>query len=238
MAKSRGRLFFATECDEAAGRAILSEEEAHHAHRVLRLRVGDEVGVLCDGHRYPGVLENGAVVRLTGTGESQSRPRLSVYVGVGRPKSPAASAIVEAATELGAVEIAFFTSERSVVRTPGGDSRWRRVTYEACKQCGRYSPPRVWEPIDLAAWADRLPTDAVRLRLAEADGCPAIGSGLDSTQAVALLFGPEGGLSPAEESLAAQMGFAPVSLGPLVLRVETAVAAAVARLGPMIWRVE
>jgi 16S rRNA (uracil1498-N3)-methyltransferase len=184
------------------------------------------------------VLDGGAAVRLTGPGESQSLPRLSVYVGVGRPKSPAASAIVEAATELGAVEIAFFTTERSVVRAPGGDGRWRRITSEACKQCGRFSPPRVAEPMDLAAWADQLPADAVRLRLAETGGDLLDRARLESACAVAMLFGPEGGLTPAEEALAAQVGFAPISLGPLVMRVETAVIAGVARLAPIMWRDE
>ena len=162
--------------------------------------------------------------------------------------------LVEKATELGVASITPLVAERSVLKLRGerADKKiahWQAVAVAACEQCGRNRVPVVHAAVDLAGWvrahAAAAPTTspstspptspeaAQRLLLslragtsplhtaAAADGGP---------QPVWFLSGPEGGLSGTEEDLALQHGFAPVTLGPRVLRAETAPLAALAAL--------
>jgi 16S rRNA (uracil1498-N3)-methyltransferase len=237
MARSRGRLFFARECDPARGSAALLDEEVRHAYQVLRLGRGDEIGVLYEGRKYPGVLDGGRVVRLTGPGETQPKPRIEVLLGVGRPKAQAAPAVVEAATVLGAAEIAFVQAERSVPRGRTGQDRWLRAAREACKQCGRFEPPAIEGPCGLETWLGRVRHAPVKLRLSEA-GSAEPGRAASKIRAgctVAVLCGPEGGFTLQEEARADEAGFVAIRLSPLVLRVEHAAAAVLGRLGPWVW---
>jgi 16S rRNA (uracil1498-N3)-methyltransferase len=237
MAKSRGRLFFAQRCDEATGSATLPEDEARHAYRVLRLSAGDEIGVLYEGRRYPGVLDGERGVRLTGPGETQPKPAVDVLLGVGRPKQQAGTEIVETATALGAAEIAFIQTERSVIRGMSGHERWERAAREACKQCGRFQPPSVDGPCAFTRWLERTRDARLKLRLAETGGesMALIAAAIDAAGPIAVLCGPEGGLAAQEEEAAERAGFRAASLGPLVLRVELAIAAVLGCLAPSIW---
>ena len=158
--------------------------------------------------------------------------------------------LVEKATELGVASITPLVAERSVLKLKGerADKKiahWQAVAVAACEQCGRNRVPVVHPAIDLAGWlrstgqditlpeAQDTQNSAQRLLLSLRPGTAplreATGSG-DAQRPVLFLSGPEGGLSPAEEDLAVQHGFAPVTLGPRVLRAETAPLAALAAL--------
>ena len=147
--------------------------------------------------------------------------------------------LVEKATELGVASITPLEAERSVTRLKGDratkrQERWQAIAASACEQCGRNQVPVIHAPVDLAQWtkADTL-ADAQRLVLSLADGTQPLAQALQARgegQAVVFLSGPEGGLSPAEEALARANGFAPVTLGPRVLRAETAPLAALSYL--------
>jgi 16S rRNA (uracil1498-N3)-methyltransferase len=142
-------------------------------------------------------------------------------------------AVVRDATELGATRVVPVITERSVSRPPASRSeRWRRIAVEAARQCGRGDAPIVDEPAPLADVLEHWPAleahagDA-RLCLSPSASAP-IGPrlrGLDARGAIALLIGPEGGLTQAEISAAARAGFADVHLGRIVLRTETVCAA-------------
>ena len=158
--------------------------------------------------------------------------------------------LVEKATELGVASITPLVAERSVLKLKGerADKKiahWQAVAVAACEQCGRNRVPVVHPAIDLVGWL-RTPGQGMtatdghaaqdtpqRLLLSLRPGTVPLreATGSEAGQRpVLFLSGPEGGLSPAEEDLAVQHGFAPVTLGPRVLRAETAPLAALAAL--------
>jgi 16S rRNA (uracil1498-N3)-methyltransferase len=137
-------------------------------------------------------------------------------------------------------------AERSVLKLKGerADKKlahWQAVAVSACEQCGRNRVPVVHDALDLAAWVrtHAEPTaagpgsanaPALRLLLSLREGTRPLQQAAAGTGPVWFLSGPEGGLSAAEEALAVQHGFAPTTLGPRVLRAETAPLAALAAL--------
>lgn len=153
-----------------------------------------------------------------------------VTLALGMPANERMDTLVEKATELGVAALQPLICERSVLRLSGERAQrkvehWRGVAVAAAEQCGRTRVPHVADVLTLSTWlAAPAPDRSVRrvvLSLREAVPFAADGAG-----AVCVLSGPEGGLSPAEEALARQAGFAPVSLGPRVLRADTAPLAA------------
>jgi len=143
--------------------------------------------------------------------------------------------LVEKATELGVTSITPLLAERSVLKLKGerGDKKrahWQAVAVAACEQCGRNRVPVIHEAVTLAQWLQQSPAadNSLRAVLSLAEGTQPLQRALGSsnTQPVYFLSGPEGGLTAAEESLARDNGFAPVTLGPRVLRAETAPLAA------------
>ena len=145
--------------------------------------------------------------------------------------------LVEKATELGVASITPIEAERSVMRLKGDratkrQERWQAIAASACEQCGRNRVPLIQAPVDLAQWLGQaLLAHAPRYVLSLADGSVPLKTALvANTREAVFLSGPEGGLSPAEEQLACAHGFMPVTLGPRVLRAETAPLAALAAL--------
>ncbi|MFH1465541.1 MAG: RsmE family RNA methyltransferase [Pseudomonadota bacterium] len=138
-------------------------------------------------------------------------------------KGPAFETALRMASELGVGEIRPVLAARSNLRR-GNAERWRRVLEAASRQCGRAELPALAElaPLGTAMAAPDLPTTRWVATLAADLKPPPTGD-------LALLVGPEGGLSATELAEAHTAGFEPVGLGPLVLRVDTAVAAALAR---------
>jgi 16S rRNA (uracil1498-N3)-methyltransferase len=215
---------------------------AAHLARVLRLRAGDLVTLFNgDGWDYPGV-----IVAIRGERvEVELRERVA-----GLPDSPLAITLVlglargekmdlsvQKATELGVARIVPVTTERSVVRLDdeqGGRklAHWRSVAISACEQCGRSRLPRIEAPLGLEAWLSGASVPARRLLLlpgaAVALGAIAAGPG-----ELAVLVGPEGGLANSEVTAATRSGYEPRSLGPRILRAETAAMATIAILQAM-----
>jgi 16S rRNA (uracil1498-N3)-methyltransferase len=218
-------------------RVSLEGSAASHLTRVLRLRAGDAL-TLFNGHGG----EYAATIAASRDG------RLSVEVQVARAverESPLAltlaqcvsrgermDLIVQKATELGVSALVPVFSERSVVRLEAKRAErrldhWRAIAIAACEQCGRNRLPEVAAPVTLPDFVKRqdagtrvLLSPAAAARIAE----------LARAGAVTVLIGPEGGLTDAEEKSAVSAGFAPVRLGPRVLRTETAALAALALL--------
>ena len=141
--------------------------------------------------------------------------------------------ILQKSVELGVAWIQPVVCERSVVRLSGDraarrESHWQRVVIAACEQCGRNRVPGLRPTLAFRDWAAQ-PSAALRWMLA-----PGAGEPLAAREApagpVELLVGPEGGLSERELDIAATIGFAPLSLGPRVLRTETAPLAALSAM--------
>ena len=209
--------------------------------QVLRLQPGAAI-VLFDGaggEWSATVLQMGrseVSVRLGARTEVDRELPLAVTIALGMPANERMDAVIEKATELGASVIQPLVCERSVLRLAGERAQkkvahWQAVALAACEQSGRTRVPRVAAVCGLAEWLLFLPPDesAARWMLSLGES-RSIASMPRPARAVVCLSGPEGGLAPAEEAAARAAGFAPVSLGPRVLRADTAPLALLAHL--------
>jgi 16S rRNA (uracil1498-N3)-methyltransferase len=223
------------------GRVTFDADESRHLTRVLRLAPGDTV-VATDG------AGRDYTVRLDSVGEAASGTVLAVERGApesplaitlvqGIPKGDKMEAIVRAATELGVARVRPALCERTIVRLEPGRwrdraRRWQRVAREAAKQCGRAVIPEVEAPRPLAeCLAEAGPAD-LGLCFWEGGGMPLHDAlaGTSAPRSALLVVGPEGGLGPAEVEAARARALTIVSLGPRILRTETAGPAVVAIL--------
>ena len=216
------------------GRVTFDAAETRHLARVLRLQPGDTV-VASDGAGHDYTVRLDAIrPRAQGTvvGVRAGAPasRLEVTLVQGLPKSDKLEAIVRAATELGVSRVLPALTARTVVRLMGRAAearreRWQRVAREAAKQCGRAIVPDVAVARPLSACLDDVGDAALGLCLWEGDAPPLSTTLAEISRApsrVALLVGPEGGLERAEVDAARTRGWRVVSLGPRILRTETA----------------
>lgn len=154
----------------------------------------------------------------------------AIHLAVGMPANERMDWLVEKAAELGAASIQPLMSERSVLRIKGERadkkiSHWHGVAVAACEQCGRSRVPLIHDVASLADWLKGLEdaaADGSRLLLSLREGSRPLAQAVPGSGALTFLSGPEGGLSPAEEAAAIARGFSAVTLGPRVLRAETA----------------
>jgi 16S rRNA (uracil1498-N3)-methyltransferase len=218
---------------------ILSGPEAHHCRDVLRMARGDKA-VLFNGRGREitaEVVDHGrGAVRLQKLHENQTPPlRCHITLGQAIPKGKNMELIVQKAVEIGASEIAPLISERTIVdldkeEAEQKQAKWQQVAIEAAKQCGQNWLPQVRRPRKLAPFfADlsrcdlqligSLQPDALHLKKILADYTS---EHQDLPASVLMLIGPEGDFTPAELALAKSHGCLPITLGPVVLRVETA----------------
>ena len=171
---------------------------------------------------------------------TQREAKRGVHLAVGMPANDRMDWLVEKATELGVASIQPLMAERSVLRLSGERAEkklahWRGIAIAACEQCGRNRVPMIHEVAALSQWLKGAAQQAItsqRLLLSLQDGTQPLAQAVNITDGVPLLFlsGPEGGLSPSEEAAAIASGFKPVTLGPRVLRAETAPLACLAFL--------
>jgi 16S rRNA (uracil1498-N3)-methyltransferase len=206
----------------------LPAEEAHHACRSRRLREGDAVIVFDGrGHEAAGTILSASKARVEvriGEVVERPRPRPALTLAVAMPKGPRQETLIEKCTELGTAEIVPLITQRSVA-TPSDHrlDKWRRTTIEAAKQSDQcwlpvLSPPRRLEEVlaDATAFEHHLVA------------APGAGTMLDwagvlaGSASVLAFIGPEGGWTGGELNELTAAGCRPVSLGPHVLRIETA----------------
>jgi 16S rRNA (uracil1498-N3)-methyltransferase len=222
----------------------LPDGAARHV-QVLRLQPGAAL-TLFDGSgaEWPAdvvqMTRHAVVVRTGARREVDRELALNVTLALGVPTNERMDAVVEKATELGVAAIQPLLCERSVLRLAGerADKRrehWQAIAIAACEQSGRNKVPVV-EPIrPLAAWLASVgasPPHEARWLLSTSETMP-LRSRADhpAMTAVLALSGPEGGLSPAEEDSARECAFESISLGPRILRADTAPLALLAYLG-------
>ena len=231
--------FFLPPVDWQPDSLVLMDSEAHHCRDVLRLKPGDKV-VVFDGRGRELTAEitsaGASQVQLRKLHEAQTPPlRCRITLGQAIPKGKNMDLIVQKAVEIGAAEIAPILSDRTVVRldeesAASKQAKWQTVAIEAAKQCGQNWLPQVQTPQKLSQFFQEhrrfdlqligsLQTDAVHLKKILAEYSAEHG---DRPSSVLMLVGPEGDFTPAELSLARSQGCRPITLGPIVLRVETA----------------
>lgn len=226
--------------DRLADKMVVTGGEAHHMLRVLRLAAGDQVVVVDP-------VGQAAVARITETGDTEvflsmetkldekREAPITIRLAQGLPKSDKMDFIVQKAVELGISEIIPMEADTSVVRYDAAKQqsrreRWQKIAAEAAKQCQRTIVPNVAAVQDLGKllaatggetqiivlYEGRVPLGLKQV-LREKPGNDYL-----------LIIGPEGGLSSREVQLAQERGAAIVTMGPRILRTETAALAAIA----------
>lgn len=218
-----------------AGRARLTPEARHYLADVLRLAPGAALEVFDGaGGRYAGRLEDGLETVALGPREEARAGAPEIALLFALAKGEKVDLVVQKATELGAARIAPFAAARSVVRLEGAKGeerarRWRKIAEEAARQCGRADVPAVSPPLALEAALAALPQGTVSF--AFHPGGPSLSeAGERGAPAYAAIVGPEGGLTSDELESCRRALAVPASLGPRVLRAETAAIAAVVLL--------
>jgi 16S rRNA (uracil1498-N3)-methyltransferase len=228
----------------------LPASAARHV-QVLRLQPGDAITLFNGGSAVVGLGgEFEATVTHMGRSSVQVQvgahtavereAALRVHLAVGMPANDRMDWLVEKATELGVASIQPLMSERSVLKLSGerADKKlahWQSVAVAACEQCGGNRVPLVHGVKSLGPWLKAQlpqfnPHHARWLLSLRADTTGLRDAARETAQDITFLSGPEGGLSTAEEDLALACGFSSVTLGPRVLRAETAALAALAAL--------
>jgi 16S rRNA (uracil1498-N3)-methyltransferase len=214
----------------------LDGAEAHHCRDVLRLGKGARATVF-NGRGVEATVELGEPVRdripLKVLQQARSAPlQKQITLGQAIPKGKNMELIVEKATELGVSAVAPLISERTIVQIDSADAvrkqeKWQRVCIEAAKQCGQNWLPDIQLPRTPRAFFDGAPKfdlmmiaslqgDAMHLKKVLAE------FGAKLPERVLVLVGPEGDFTPAELALAKSAGCRPITLGPIILRTETA----------------
>lgn len=207
-----------------------------HLIKVLRLKPDSLIELFNgDGFNYRGKLQiqgkRAAAVQIesrqTNLSESPLRTRLGIVIS----KGDRMDFVVQKSTELGIFDIFPLTSERCDIKLNSERSQkrrdhWQKVATSACEQCGRSVVPHIHDIQPLNAWIAQIEADT-RLVMHHRAGNTELPQ---RTQSVALLIGPEGGLTETEVSAAIDHGFNPFVLGPRVLRTETAPIAALSIL--------
>lgn len=216
----------------------LDGEQAHYLGRVLRLRPGEALHVFNgDSGEFAGVVasvgKSSARVSVGAKLTTSTESVLRVHLVQGVSRGERMDFIVQKATELGVKRITPVLTGFGVVKLTGerADKRrdhWQKIAISATEQCGRIRPPLIDVAVPLKSWFGSKPQDAdVDLILRPGATTAMTSLGTPRTK-VCLLIGPEGGFSDAEYEDAAVAGFLPVSLGPRVLRTETAAMTAIA----------
>ncbi|MDX9870831.1 MAG: 16S rRNA (uracil(1498)-N(3))-methyltransferase [Clostridia bacterium] len=220
------------------GLAIITGEEGQHLTRVLRLKSGDPVLVFDgQGREAAGVItvigKNQAEVALSACSLINKESPLELWLAQGIAKGEKMDLIIQKAVELGVWGIIPVETRRTVVRLDSGkkagkQERWQKIAAEAAKQSGRSWLPTVAESCGLSEFLQNLPAEKMLLAAWEGGGEPLKALAQQFTQEeirkipVYLLIGPEGGLSTEEADLLVQNGARLVTLGPRILRTETA----------------
>jgi 16S rRNA (uracil1498-N3)-methyltransferase len=219
-----------------AARAELTDEARHYLRDVLRLAPGDAVE-LFDGRgaAWEAVIEPGFGALAIGARREPLAvgPELSLLFALS--KGEKGELVVQKATELGVARLCPWAAERSVLKLDEEKGReraerWRRIAEEAARQCGRADVPQVAAPVGLAAALAAVPAGHRLVVLHGPGGAPLAGLGLEGAPGVALVVGPEGGLTTSELAACEAAGAVRGALGPRTLRAETAAIAGLAVL--------
>lgn len=218
---------------------VLEGSEAKHCAEVLRHKEGDSI-VLFDGRGNEATVSVTSVSRNRVATEIRTRQQIAalparVTLAQAVPKGKTMDLIVQKAVELGAVRIVPLLSARTVVQLDRKEvarkhAKWQGVAIEACKQCGQNWLPDVASPRTVAEFLTgeqpegltviaSLQPDAKHLKQLLRDHGAETGQ---RATAATIMVGPEGDFTPAEISLAKSHGYLPITLGPIILRAETA----------------
>jgi 16S rRNA (uracil1498-N3)-methyltransferase len=233
------RRWIADTWDEAT--ATLAGEQAAHLIRVLRAQAGMEFDIVAGQRVWHSIIAgiSGDTVRFNLVVEVQADPALPITLLLSIFKFDRMEWVIEKSTELGVERIVPIVARRSekhlALSAAGRVERWRRIARDSAQQSRRSDVPVIEDPVALKT-AARREGEALKLLLAEQERTRTLSAALkealnaagDEYPATRLAVGPEGGWTAEEEALFDDEGWRPVSLGPRILRAETAAMAAMA----------
>ncbi len=223
-----------------SGSFDLPADAAHHASRVLRLRVGDAVQIF-DGL---GTECHGVIADLTGKRvvldelkevAAMRESPLHTVLAQALCSSEKMDWILQKATELGVNEIQPLDTERSVAklsaeRAEKRMTHWQQVAIAACEQCGRNTLPIIHPPVDIMVWLATMRSQPYSRFILLPTGAQSLHTQARPVEKAVLIIGAEGGFTKAESDNALSCGFTPIRLGARVLRTETAALAGLTAL--------
>ncbi|EES90527.1 16S rRNA (uracil(1498)-N(3))-methyltransferase [Clostridium botulinum] len=229
--------FFISEDKIFSDLSIIEGEDVKHIYKVLRLKEGEKVNINnCNGKEFLGIIDyidkTKVEVKLLKELEVNNEPPIEVYLFQGLPKSTKMDLITQKCTELGVKDITPIVTSRvsssinDIKRESKKLDRWNRIAFEACKQNKRTLIPVVNDIIDFHEFTDKLKDMdliVVPYENAENYGIKQMTRGLKSeVKKIAIVIGPEGGFEEEEITSLKNMGAHIVTLGPRILRTETA----------------
>lgn len=208
---------------------VLPEQASHHLSKVLRMHVGRELIVFNgEGGEYNAVItditKKHVAVDVNEFSDDDRESPLQLHLAIGVSRGERFEWVLQKATELGVTDITPLITERTEVKMNGdrGDKqyeRWHNIIISACEQCQRNRLPNLHAPTSLQHLCETTDADLKYvLHHRDSQTLPTNAT----PQSVLLLIGPEGGLSEQEIALARSHHFSPLTLGPRVLRTETA----------------
>ncbi|MCK0104918.1 16S rRNA (uracil(1498)-N(3))-methyltransferase [Marinobacter sp. S0848L] len=214
----------------------LDENAANHVGRVLRMQGGQELRLFNnDGCDYRATIiqasKKNVTVEVSGQEDNSTESPLKIILGQTLSKGDRMDYAVQKAVEMGVTTIVPLSTQRSDVKLKGDREEkrlrhWQQVAISAAEQCGRAKVPDILPVMSVQEWLEY--SQSCDLRLVLHHRTEQSLNTLDKPANVALMIGPEGGLTADEIAQAERNGFLPVALGPRVLRTETAPVAAMA----------
>ncbi len=216
--------------------AIIHGEDVKHIYKVLRLKIGDKVSVNnCEGSEYLGEItlidKKSVNINLLEERPINNESPVEVYLFQGMPKSTKMDLIVQKNTELGVKAITPIITQRVIVKTELAEfkkmDRWNRIALEACKQSKRSLVPEINVPIEFDNLLEQLKhmdLVVVPYENEQGYGIKKLMNNIEkkSVSKVAIVIGPEGGFEDSEIHKLKELGASIVTLGPRILRTETA----------------
>lgn len=227
--------YFIENSQLSGNRITIVGEDYQHLKKVLRAERGDLITVCCDGFDYLAKLEelgsNSILAEVISKQKNVTESKLRVTLYQGLPKADKMELIVQKCVELGVAEIVPVITERSIVKintekdAHNKVSRWQKISMEAAKQCNRGIVPKVVMPIKFSEAvfsAVEKELSIIPYEKESTTGFNSIIKEFSNVATAAIFIGPEGGFSENEIQLAEDKGVKSITLGPRILRTETA----------------
>lgn len=228
---------FFISCSDIVNNTIrITGEDVGHIKKVLRLKCGDNL-IVCDGQgmdynvRIDRIEENSVYALIIDSFKSFTEPPIGITLLQGMPKSDKMDYIIQKCVELGVNRIVPVLTERTVVKIDNNKDaqkkaeRWNKISKEASKQCNRGIIPKVEIPVSFIESLDILKNSDLALIPYEKETINSLRyilSDRKNVNNICVMIGPEGGFTEKEVDLAVNVGATSVTLGPRILRTETA----------------
>lgn len=235
--------FFIDKKNISGENLYITGDDVNHINKVLRLNTGDNI-LVCDGysHEYTSKIieinKKETICKIIDKFDNLSEPPVMVTLFQGLPKAQKMEYIIQKSVEIGIFKIQPVITQRVVVKTDGKDltnklERWRRISEEAAKQSNRGIIPEVLEPIDFEEAIKAIKSldlSIIPYEKEKVTGLKKILSDKPHVKNIGVMIGPEGGFDELEIDKCIKTGVIPVTLGPRILRTETAGIAALSMI--------